>query len=190
MLANGTTLGYRKHTGGEASGAYTDLPGLKEIPEVGTEIEKVDNTCLTDPHKMYEQGIGDLPDIIQHGLHVLIGVPPHVLKRIDVDESLKIQMGFGIGIHHARTCPDILLQGVAHHQIQNGEDRYRSDQDSQRDRQDDFLFGAIPVCFSEQSHPPSPKKALISAGRLGICFNNGGNHFKTYGRKRDSTGKA
>ena len=120
--------------------------------------------------------IGDLPDIIQHGLHVLIGVPPHVLKRIDVDESLKIQMGFGIGIHHARTCPDILLQGVAHHQIQNGEDRYRSDQDSQRDRQDDFLFGAIPVCFSEQSHPPSPKKALISAGRLGICFNNGGNH--------------
>ena len=41
MLANGTTLGYRKHTGGEASGAYTDLPGLKEIPEVGTEIEKV-----------------------------------------------------------------------------------------------------------------------------------------------------
>lgn len=64
MLANGTTLGYRKHTGGEASGAYTDLPGLKEIPEVGTEIEKVDNTCLTDPHKMYEQGIGDLPDMV------------------------------------------------------------------------------------------------------------------------------
>lgn len=64
MLANGTTLGYRKHTGGEASGAYTDLPGLKEIPEVGTEIEKVDNTCLTDPHKMYEQGIGDLPYMV------------------------------------------------------------------------------------------------------------------------------
>lgn len=35
MLANGATLGYRKHTDGENSAAYTDLPGLKEIPEVG-----------------------------------------------------------------------------------------------------------------------------------------------------------
>lgn len=29
-----------------------------------TGLEKVDNTCLTDPHKMYEQGIGDLPDMV------------------------------------------------------------------------------------------------------------------------------
>lgn len=65
MLANGTTLGYRKHTDGTSnSTAYTDLPGLKEIPEVGTEIDKEDNTCLTDPHKIYEQGIGDLPDMV------------------------------------------------------------------------------------------------------------------------------
>lgn len=65
MLANGTTLGYRKHSdSGSNSAAYTDLPGLKEIPEVGTEIDKEDNTCLTDPHKIYEQGIGDLPDMV------------------------------------------------------------------------------------------------------------------------------
>lgn len=63
MLANGATLGYRKHTDGENSAAYTDLPGLKEIPEVGVELDKEENTCLTDPHKMYEEGIGDLPDI-------------------------------------------------------------------------------------------------------------------------------
>ena len=61
MLANGATLGYRKHTAGENSAAYTDLPGLKEIPEVGVELDKEENTCLTDPHKMYEEGIGDLP---------------------------------------------------------------------------------------------------------------------------------
>lgn len=58
MLANGATLGYRKHTAGENSAAYTDLPGLKEIPEVGVELDKEENTCLTDPHKMYEEGMG------------------------------------------------------------------------------------------------------------------------------------
>ena len=63
MLANGTTLGYREHTD-STSAAYTDLPGLKEIPELGVDIDKEENTCLTDPHKMYEIGIGDLPDIV------------------------------------------------------------------------------------------------------------------------------
>ena len=61
MLANGAKLGYKKH--GVAESTYKDLPGLKEIPEIGTEAEKVDNTGLTDPHKIYEQGIGDLPDM-------------------------------------------------------------------------------------------------------------------------------
>ena len=61
MLANGAKLGYKKH--GAAESAYTDLPGLKEIPEIGVEAEKVDNTCLTDTHKVYEQGIGDLPEM-------------------------------------------------------------------------------------------------------------------------------
>ena len=27
------------------------------------ELDKEENTCLTDPHKMYEEGIGDLPDM-------------------------------------------------------------------------------------------------------------------------------
>ena len=61
MLANGAKLGYKNH--GAAESSYTDLPGLKEIPEIGVEAEKVDNTCLTDTHKTYEQGIGDLPEM-------------------------------------------------------------------------------------------------------------------------------
>lgn len=60
MLANGTKLGY-KASGAES--AFKDLPGLKEIPEMGEDIEKVENTCLTDPHKVYEKGIGDLSDM-------------------------------------------------------------------------------------------------------------------------------
>lgn len=64
MLANGTTLGYRKHTDSGSSAAYTNLVGLKEIPEVGTELEKVDNTDLSNSHKIYENGIGDLPDMV------------------------------------------------------------------------------------------------------------------------------
>lgn len=61
MLANGAKLGYRKK---DATGEYTDLPGLKEIPEMGVEPEKVDNTVLTDKNKQYEQGIGDLPEMV------------------------------------------------------------------------------------------------------------------------------
>ncbi len=59
MLANGAKLGYKKSGGS----TFTDLPGLKEIPEIGVEPEKVDNTCLTDAHKNYEMGIGDLPEM-------------------------------------------------------------------------------------------------------------------------------
>lgn len=60
MLANGTKLGYKT---GESESSFTDLPGLKEIPEMGEDIEKVDNTCLTDSYKVYEKGIGDLSDM-------------------------------------------------------------------------------------------------------------------------------
>lgn len=62
MLANGTKLGFKKKS--ESSSTYKDLPGLKEIPEFGFEAEKVDNTVLTDKHKVYELGIGDLPDMV------------------------------------------------------------------------------------------------------------------------------
>ena len=59
MLANGEKLGYKKSGGS----TYTDLPGLKEIPEMGIDPEKVENTCLTDKNKQYENGIGDAGDI-------------------------------------------------------------------------------------------------------------------------------
>lgn len=59
MLANGAKLGYKKSGGA----TYTDLPGLKEIPEMGIDPEKVENTCLTDKNKQYENGIGDAGDI-------------------------------------------------------------------------------------------------------------------------------
>lgn len=59
MLANGSKLGYRESDEGQ----YEDLPGLKEIPEMGTDGEKVENTALTDKQKKYEMGIGDAGDI-------------------------------------------------------------------------------------------------------------------------------
>lgn len=59
MLANGAKLGMKK----AAETDYTDLPGLKEIPDMGVDPEKVDNTCLTDTIKQYENGIGDAGDM-------------------------------------------------------------------------------------------------------------------------------
>ena len=61
MLANGTKLGYKKKSGSHST--YTDLTGLKEIPELGVEPEKVENTCLSDTVKKYENGIGDAGDL-------------------------------------------------------------------------------------------------------------------------------
>jgi len=59
MLANGITLGY-----GPLSGStYTILAGLKEVPEMGNEPEKVENTGLSDSVKQYEFGIGDPGDL-------------------------------------------------------------------------------------------------------------------------------
>lgn len=61
MLANGATLGFKVHGGTDTT--YTDLPGLKEIPEMGMDPELVENTCLTDTLKQYEMGIGDAGDM-------------------------------------------------------------------------------------------------------------------------------
>lgn len=60
MLANGITLGYKELSGGAS---YTILTGLKEVPELGDEPEKVENTCLCDSVKQYEYGIGDPGDL-------------------------------------------------------------------------------------------------------------------------------
>lgn len=60
MLANGATLGYKKKG---ASDEYTILTGLKEIPELGEDPEKVENTGLADKTKQYEFGIGDAGDL-------------------------------------------------------------------------------------------------------------------------------
>ena len=60
MLANGATLEFKEK---DATSDYTKLKGLKEIPEVGMEPEKVENTCLEDKVKKYEMGIGDSGDM-------------------------------------------------------------------------------------------------------------------------------
>lgn len=60
MLVNGTTLGYA--TTAEAT-SYTNLPDLKEVPDLGAEPEMVDNTALSDKNTHNEPGIGDLGDM-------------------------------------------------------------------------------------------------------------------------------
>lgn len=59
MLANGITLGMKK----KGASTYTKLVGLKEVPELGVDPEKVDNTVLEDKMKHSELGIGDPGDL-------------------------------------------------------------------------------------------------------------------------------
>ncbi len=42
---------------------YEELEGLKEVPELGADPEKVENTVLKDKVKHYELGIGDPGDL-------------------------------------------------------------------------------------------------------------------------------
>lgn len=42
---------------------FIELEGLQEVPELGVDPEKVEITTLSDPHKKYEMGIGDLGDL-------------------------------------------------------------------------------------------------------------------------------
>ena len=60
MLANGAKLSYDKTNKGTT---FTDLPGLKKIPDMGIEKEKVENSSLDDTVKVYEFGIGDPGDL-------------------------------------------------------------------------------------------------------------------------------
>lgn len=57
MLANGAKLEYKE---GEA---WVKLAGLKEIPDIGVEPEKVENTDLEAQNKQYENGVGDPGDM-------------------------------------------------------------------------------------------------------------------------------
>lgn len=57
MLANGIKLEIKE------SSSYVELPGLKEVPELGADPEKVDNTTLADTVKINEFGIGDAGDL-------------------------------------------------------------------------------------------------------------------------------
>lgn len=59
MLANGIKL---KMSETKGSG-YNVLEGLKEVPELGVEPEKVENTTLADTIKQYEYGIGDAGEL-------------------------------------------------------------------------------------------------------------------------------
>ena len=59
MLANGITLEVKKN----GSESYTALQDLKEVPELGVDAEKVENTRLKDKFKHSELGIGDPGDM-------------------------------------------------------------------------------------------------------------------------------
>ena len=59
MLANGITLSCKRSTDQE----FAVLEGLKEVPELGNEPEKVENTGLSDTVKQYEFGVGDPGDL-------------------------------------------------------------------------------------------------------------------------------
>lgn len=59
MLANGITLAVKK----KGASDYVELQDLKEVPELGVDAEKVENTRLKDNFKHSELGIGDPGDM-------------------------------------------------------------------------------------------------------------------------------
>lgn len=60
MLINGAKLGYHGTTGATS---FTDIAGLKNVPDMGAAAELVDNTALSDNIVHNEIGIGDSGDM-------------------------------------------------------------------------------------------------------------------------------
>lgn len=52
-----------EYASGGTSGAYTEIPGLQEIPELGGDPEKIDTTTLADTVKTSIPGVKDLGDL-------------------------------------------------------------------------------------------------------------------------------
>jgi len=86
MLANGIKLEYSTNSGS----SYTELTGLKEIPEMGSDPEKVENTCLSDKVKKYEYGIGDYGDLEYKFKYENTSAtsPYRVLRKIADDKTI------------------------------------------------------------------------------------------------------
>lgn len=59
MLLNGSKLGYNK----TETSSYTYLKTLKEVPDLGFEPEKIENTPINATVKRYENGVGDPGDL-------------------------------------------------------------------------------------------------------------------------------
>lgn len=89
MLTNYSTLGYSLT--GEDPINYTNAVGLQEIPEIGTDPEKVDITCLADSVKRYELGVGAAPELQYTFLVMDINSessPYRVFKKAEEDKSI------------------------------------------------------------------------------------------------------
>lgn len=59
MLLNGSKLSYNK----TQAGSYTRLNSLKEVPELGVDPEKIENSPISTEVKRYENGVGDAGDL-------------------------------------------------------------------------------------------------------------------------------
>lgn len=59
MLVNGAKLSYSD----TESGTYTDMTGIKEMPDFGGDPNKVDNSAVDDEYKQYELGQKDAGDV-------------------------------------------------------------------------------------------------------------------------------
>jgi len=83
MLANGAKLAIKK----SEQTTWVELPGLKEIPEMGSQPEKVETTTLSDSVKQYEQGIGDAGDLVYKFKYdnSMADSPYRVLREIQTD---------------------------------------------------------------------------------------------------------
>lgn len=95
MLANGIKLGYST-----SGSSYTNLEGLQEVPEIGSDPEKVDVTTLADKAKKYEQGIGDYGDLEFTFKYDNSSVtsPFRILKGFEANKTVvKFQMEFPDG---------------------------------------------------------------------------------------------
>lgn len=98
MLANGTKLEFS--TGGTGSATYTELTGLKSIPDFSASPEMIENTPLNAVNKQYEIGVKDFGEL-EYGFvwdNSKANVPYRVMRgHADSRTKLKFRQTFPDG---------------------------------------------------------------------------------------------
>lgn len=105
VISKGITLSYKG-----ATGEYTELTNLQEIPELGGDVEAIEITTLADGAHMYTDGIKTYGDSLVFKF-LYEKAQFSTLSSLDASQTWKVELPDGASCTFNGTC-SVKLDGV------------------------------------------------------------------------------